>query len=304
MPSIATNRANFNAAKEAGSIVPIETVEIPKPVPVATYPAAPNPILRSPLPAIQVQQPDQQRQWQTGAVGQSRLIPVAPVSNPHVGAQAASQVITVIQTSSPGSGSASGSGGSSGGGGGSTNTLVLETNNIKNNSQSVLNLIAGTNISLSADSQGGVTVAATGTAGASIASFTNKVLSGNVALTNGVDTTLTDFSTTITFPGSGGPWRVDCRYKIYHTHVSAVTINAWVFDSSAQFCGSQTGLDSDSSLNRENTGSAFSNATYANGAVVPFTVHIQANNTNVTVQQNAAVAGPGSFFEIVVFSSV
>ena len=142
MPSIETNRKNFEAAKEQGNIVPVEKSVINPIPPIPTYPAAPNANLRTPLPAISVQQPDIQRQWQTGATPQQRISPPSWTSNPVVGAQAASQ--TIILRSTDGG-------------------LLLETNNLKNASQTILNLLAGGNISLSSDSQGGVTI--TGTAG-------------------------------------------------------------------------------------------------------------------------------------------
>ena len=143
MPSIETNRKNFEAAKEQGNIVPVEKSVVINPIPpIPTYPAAPNANLRTPLPAISVQQPDIQRQWQTGATPQQRISPPSWTSNPVVGAQAASQ--TIILRSTDGG-------------------LLLETNNLKNASQTILNLLAGGNISLSSDSQGGVTI--TGTAG-------------------------------------------------------------------------------------------------------------------------------------------
>src|SRR2546423_182080 len=97
MPSIESIRKNFQAAKENGSIVPAVQVDVPKPIPVATYPAAPNPNLRTPLPAISVMQPDMQRQWQTGATPQQRISPPSRTGNPIVAAQTIST--TVVQGS-------------------------------------------------------------------------------------------------------------------------------------------------------------------------------------------------------------
>jgi hypothetical protein len=142
MPSIKANRDSLADAIKNGSVVPVTPPAPALPIPVATYPAAPNSFLRTPLPAINVQQPDMQRQWQTGATPQVRIPPTSATSNAVVGAQAASQIIKIVQ------------------GGGGT---ILETNNIKNNSQSTLNLIQGPGITLSSDSQGGVTVVGTST---------------------------------------------------------------------------------------------------------------------------------------------
>jgi len=143
MPSIESNRQAGKEAREKGRIVPIQLVNAVNPVPpIPTYPSAPNPDLRTTLPASYVQQPDQQRQWQTGAVRQQRIPPTSATGNAIVGAQAASQSIISAR---------SGSGG-----------VLFETNNIPNALQSVLNLIAGTGTTLSADSQGGVTISGGG----------------------------------------------------------------------------------------------------------------------------------------------
>lgn len=139
MPSIETNRRAGQIARENGTLVPFNaTAKVDAVPPVPTYPASPNPNLRTTLPASYVQSPDQQRQWQTGAVRQQRIPPVSATGNAIVGAQASSQTIITVQ---------------SGGGG-----PLLETNNIKNNKQDTLNLIAGTGVTLSANSQGGVTI--------------------------------------------------------------------------------------------------------------------------------------------------
>ena len=93
MPSIESNRKTFEAAKENGSIIPAVPIDTPKPIPVATYPVAPNPNLRTPLPAISIQQPDIQRQWQTGATPQQRILPPSQTGNPIVAAQTISHII-------------------------------------------------------------------------------------------------------------------------------------------------------------------------------------------------------------------
>jgi len=96
MPSLETNRKNFQAAKDQGNIVPAAPVEnLRPPIPVATYPVAPNPNLRTPLPAISVQQPDQQRQWQTGATPQQRIPPPSQTGNPIAAAQTISNFIVL-----------------------------------------------------------------------------------------------------------------------------------------------------------------------------------------------------------------
>src|ERR1700719_3961781 len=164
MPSSQKNRESAEALIEQNRLVPLEQATgvlepgtAHKGIPIPGYPPAPNSFLRTPLPAVSIQQPDQQRQWQTPATPQNRISPTPATSNPVVGSQAASQTIVVIQGGNS-SGSSSGAGGSIISSGG-----VFETNNIKNTSQNTLNLIQGANITLNADSQGGVTISSTGT---------------------------------------------------------------------------------------------------------------------------------------------
>jgi hypothetical protein len=96
MPSIETNRRNFETAKEQGTIVPVLVPSQVRPIPVPNATSGElNPYLRSPLPASSTQQPDQQRQWRNNAVPQQRISPLPPNTLATMGAQAASQVHTV-----------------------------------------------------------------------------------------------------------------------------------------------------------------------------------------------------------------
>jgi len=147
MPRIEQNRKSGQEMVNSGELTPASsnpTSLPPIPVTVTTYPAAPNPNLRGPLPASYVQQPDMQRQWQNAAVPQTRVPPSPSTSNPVVGAQAVSQTITVIQQ---------------GGGGGGT---VLQTNGVNNTVQSRLNQIGEGGVNIASDSQGGVTFSVSG----------------------------------------------------------------------------------------------------------------------------------------------
>jgi len=136
-----------------------------------------------------------------------------------------------------------------------------------------------------------------------INSFSQKLLTSNVSITNGVQTTLTDFNTTITFPSSGGPWRVGVHYGVFWTNNNATAVNVWVSDATNTFCPSQVGVDSDVSDNRGSMSGGYSSVTYANSATITFSVVLECSPNNITVQQNAAVAGPGSYFQVAVFSS-
>ena len=139
--TLAQNSKNFQAMKEQGLVVPTPSTKPDMPVPPITAPY-PNPNFSSgPLPAISMMQPDMQRTFYSPAAAQDRLAPPSATNNAVTGAQAISQTILNV-----------GSGG---------NGVLLETNNQKNAVQSVLNLVAGTNISLSSDARGDVTIAST-----------------------------------------------------------------------------------------------------------------------------------------------
>lgn len=93
-----------------------------------------------------------------------------------------------IPTNPPGSGF--------GGGGGGGVSISLQTNGTPNSVQTIENLIAGTNVTLVADSGGGTTISATG--GSSILLETNGVENGSQSTLNliaGSNITLTDGGT-------------------------------------------------------------------------------------------------------------
>src|SRR6266403_4977604 len=94
MPAISTNRKNFETAKEQGNLVPIEKSVVVNPTPpIPVYLGTLNANLRTPLPAAHVQQPDMQRQWQTGATPQQRIPPTSLTGNPIVGAQTITNIV-------------------------------------------------------------------------------------------------------------------------------------------------------------------------------------------------------------------
>jgi len=141
--TLAQNSKNFQTMKKQGLVVPTPSPAKDMPVPPINAPY-PNPNFSSgPLPAISMMQPDMQRTFYSPAAAQDRLAPPSATNNAVTGAQAISQ--TILNVGSGGSGP------------------LLETNNQKNAVQSVLNLVAGTNISLSSDARGDVTIANTAT---------------------------------------------------------------------------------------------------------------------------------------------
>lgn len=143
MPTLEENRRNLEEGIRSGRLVPapppLETA-LPVPLPVS-FPPSPNPALRTPMPKTTVLEPDTVRQFFNPATPQTRVPPLPPASNPNIGAQAASQSITVIK---------SGQG------------TLLQTNGVDNARQSALNLIAGDNIALVSNAVGGVTVTGQG----------------------------------------------------------------------------------------------------------------------------------------------
>lgn len=145
MASIDQNRQAGQAAIESGKLVPSHPPSATSvPIPVADYPASPNPYARGPLPASYVQQPDMQRQWQTPAIPQSRIPPPSPIQNPTIGASASSNSITIVQSGA---------------------ALGIRTNNqIVSTPQGYINFQNTSGASWSADAQGDITltVAATG----------------------------------------------------------------------------------------------------------------------------------------------
>ncbi len=106
MPSSEQNRKAGQAAIDEGKLVRIPSppvVSDARPIPTADYPVAPNPNLRTPLPAAHVQQPDMQRQWQTGATPQQRIPPTSLTGNPIAAAQTITNIVaaSVAASSTP-----------------------------------------------------------------------------------------------------------------------------------------------------------------------------------------------------------
>lgn len=101
MPSIAQNNAAAKALKESGKLTPVAENSAPTPPAaplIPDFPAQPAKYLNSPLPANMWQSPDQQRQFQNGAIPQTRISPLPPNTNPAIGAASASQAIAATKT--------------------------------------------------------------------------------------------------------------------------------------------------------------------------------------------------------------
>lgn len=146
--SIQGNREAAKKMIEQGGLVRAGEPAAPNTpsIPTSSYPAAPNPLLRTPLPPLSVQQPDMQRQWQSTAVPQSRVTPLPPAANANSGSQAASQTNIVLTQS--------------GGGGG----LKVETNaQLVNTPLGLINFQDTAGVSWSADAQGNIKATASAT---------------------------------------------------------------------------------------------------------------------------------------------
>jgi hypothetical protein len=123
---------------------PVANAAPAKPAAPPFVPSEPefNPLQRSSLPTILNTPPDQLRQFYSrSGVPQSRVLPQNPAALASHNSAASSQAIVVQQ---------SGQG------------LTLQTNNVKNPVQNILNLIGGNGISLVANNAGGVTINGSG----------------------------------------------------------------------------------------------------------------------------------------------
>jgi hypothetical protein len=135
---------------QAPDLTGMEPVQKAAPTPPAAPPVIPddpvwNPLQRSSLPTILNTAPDQLRQFYNKQSGpQSRVLPQNPAALTSHNSAASSQSIVVQQSGL---------------------ALTLQSNNVKNPVQNILNLIAGNGISLVANNAGGVTISGGGSGG-------------------------------------------------------------------------------------------------------------------------------------------
>lgn len=94
MPSIKQTSEYLQRAKDEGKLKPIPSpAHIQSHAPdQPSYPEAPNSRLRSPLPAVLVQQPDSQRQWFNSSIPQTRLLAPTLSMSPFAGSAIQSQI--------------------------------------------------------------------------------------------------------------------------------------------------------------------------------------------------------------------
>jgi hypothetical protein len=130
-----------------------------------------------------------------------------------------------------------------------------------------------------------------------ISTFTNKNLSGSVAVT--LNTLTTIDSVTVTMPATGGPWRARVNYTYYKS--GGVNYNCYITDGTIFFAPFEA----------ETTGnvpgcfaSAMSTVTYANGAVVTFTAKIfDTGSSTITQTSNVHTPSAVSAMQVEIVSS-
>ena len=178
---------------------------------------------------------------------------------------------------------------------------TFKINGVNNAVQTILNLKNGTGITVTDDGVGGASIAATLSQAVQTAFLKN--LGGSVGVS---PTTLTNIdSQAITFPGSGGPWRVFADYSYFMN--AGVGWESAIFDGTNYFAQNFTQAQNNNSILH---GAGHSIGTYANGATVTFTARVFGDGTGTVVTTAAAMGSPGrvtnmgfSHMELVVLSS-
>ena len=171
-------------------------------------------------------------------------------------------------------------------GGGGGGGLTLQTNGVNNTIQNILNLVAGAGVTLTAGGAGDVTIAASGGGGVPIAGFDVKNLGGVVGIP--AHTLVLVDNVTVTFPSSGGPWRVMGSYHYW--------VNGGVQWQSGMFDGINWFAQAMKVVNNNNSclqSSELSPVTYANSSVHTFSVYVFGDGSG-TVQPLASGMGTPS----------
>lgn len=131
------------------------------------------------------------------------------------------------------------------------------------------------------------------------ASGTSTLGADNTLAANTLTTILTRV---VTMPASGCPCRVIAMYQLHYNSSASLTPTADVTDGTNVFATSQYGFGSGDA---GGFGAGVSPVTYANGAVVTFTLQVQVNGTTVTVKALAKNSnGQNSWFQTSVVPSL
>lgn len=141
-----------------------------------------------------------------------------------------------------------------------------------------------------------------GVSGAAVAAFYNNFVSGSV----GTGATVLG-TQTITFPSSGGPYRINSGYELYLTFSAALrNVDFWVSDGSSSMSGCSTANSNGISGGKGFCvpGAPWSPTTYAAGSTYTFTLYGQGSSTAATVYGSQLTgAGPASDWQLAVMAS-
>jgi hypothetical protein len=175
--------------------------------------------------------------------------------------------------------------------------ILLETNSISNGSQSILNLVEGTNVTLTDNGTGSVTIASSGSSG--VSSFNTRT--GAVTLTSGDVTTALGFTpianatglispgTNITITGSGtsgSPYVINSSASGSVTAVSVASANGFAGTSSGGATPALTLTTSITGVLKGN-GTAISAATAGTDYQAPITFTTTGTSGAATFAANA-----------------
>lgn len=143
-----------------------------------------------------------------------------------------------------------------------------------------------------------------GSGGGGILVFSNTTLGAPVTVPDSTTTTI--LSVPVTMPAAGCPCRVLASYSTMFQAVdpdeNAVT---WVTDGTNTFTGAQTNSSSGSAQNYGLANSAYSPITYANSAVITFTLTMRTNSGghNMTVETTSGTGAQPTYLQLLVIGS-
>lgn len=127
-------------------------------------------------------------------------------------------------------------------------------------------------------------------------------LGGTVSVNDSTLTTITTKS--VTMPSSGCPCRAFVSYGVRWTNANSGVVDAYVGDGTNNFASSELGLPGSFNNGTGMTASSYSTGTYANGASVTFTLHMeQDTGATITVQNAPHIVGQGTYLNVAIFTS-
>lgn len=134
-----------------------------------------------------------------------------------------------------------------------------------------------------------------------VVSYNLQNLASGGTITSGVLTTVD--SKSVTMPSTGCPCRAFISYSYFWTTGASATVaDFYVTDGTNNFLPAQTGAGTSPVPTTGTSASGFSSVTYANSAVVVFTMKVQTNQ-NITINQTSTSAAQNSNFQVVMVPS-